>query len=145
MNKQQKEIVKKINKAFSKLEVLNNIKWSAYRDKLFNINKEHEKKHRRGDWYNCHSDYASVSDCAKLFAVSHIAESLLKPNKWNIKDLISINESCLLAQSLVNNFKKEILEALKDENIKELSELCYISLVDWDHYQKYTANRKAAA
>jgi hypothetical protein len=43
MNKEQKEIVKKVNQAYSKLYVLNNIKWTSFRDKLFNMNKQDEK------------------------------------------------------------------------------------------------------
>ena len=144
MNKEQKEIIKKINKAFSKLQILNNFRWTPYRDKLFNINKEHEKRHRSGDWDKYHSGAASISDCARLFVVQHIAESLLKPDRYNIRDMISINESCLLSQSLVNNYKDQILKSLESENIQELSELDYISLVDWDHYQETLKNKQAA-
>ena len=32
MNKEQKEIVKRINKAYSKLYILSNITWTPYRD-----------------------------------------------------------------------------------------------------------------
>jgi hypothetical protein len=44
---------------------------------------------------------ASINDCAKMFTVQNIAESLLKENQFNIKDLINIRKSCLmLNQSL---------------------------------------------
>jgi hypothetical protein len=70
-----------------------------------------------------------------------IVQSLLNPNKWEVKDLLNIKKSCIYAQSLVNNYKDRILKAWKDEDIKYLSELDYISLVDWDLYQKH---KKAA-
>lgn len=144
MNKEQKKIVKKVNEAFSKLSVLNNLTWTQYREQLFKLNKEHEKRHRAGDWYQYHSDCASISDCAKLFVVKDIAESLLNPNKWQVKDLIRIKDTCLLSQSLVNNYRDMIATSLHDEDINELSKLDYIALVDWDHYQENLKKYKAA-
>ena len=47
MNKEQKQIIKTVNQAYSKLHVLNNIKWTAYRDDLFNMNKQDEIRHRK--------------------------------------------------------------------------------------------------
>ena len=34
MNKEQKEIIKRINKAYSSLFILSNITWTPYRDDL---------------------------------------------------------------------------------------------------------------
>ena len=141
MNKEQKEIVKRINKAYSSLYILSNITWTPHRDELFKMNRKDEKQHRVGDWFKFHKKSASINDCARLFTVKHIAESLLNPNKWEVKDLLNIKKSCIYAQSLVNNYKDRILKAWKDEDIKYLSELDYISLVDWDLYQKH---KKAA-
>ena len=76
MNKEQKQIKKVIDEAFSQLHVLSNITWAPYRDEIFNMNKKDEKRHR----YNRpSSDFeASVNDCAKMFTVKNIAESLFK-------------------------------------------------------------------
>jgi len=136
MNKQQKEMIKRINKAYSKLYILSNITWTPYRDDLFKMNKQDEKSHRFGDWSEHHQGSASINDCAKMFTVKHIAESLLNPNKWQVKDLLNIKKSCLYAQSLVENYGDRIRKAWIDEDIKYLSNLDYIALVDWEHYEE---------
>jgi len=141
MNKEQKQIIKRIDQAYSRLYILSNMTWTPYRDELFKMNRQDEKRHRFGDWSEYHNGSAPINDCARLFTVKHIAESLLNPNKWEVKDLLNIKKSCIYAQSLVNNYKDRILKAWKDEDIKYLSELDYISLVDWDLYQKH---KKAA-
>ena len=94
MNKQQKQIKKVIDTAFSQLHVLSNITWIPYRDEIFNMNKKDEKRHR----YNRpSSDFeASINDCAKMFTVKNIAESLLNRDKHTVKDLI--NEGCVKTQ-----------------------------------------------
>jgi hypothetical protein len=143
MTKEQKEIVKTINRAYSKLHVLNNIKWTAFRDDLFDMNKQDEIRHRK----SMDSDYskiASISNCAKLFVVHNIAESLLNKYKYTIKDLLVIRKSCLYSQSLVENYRKEIEKAWIDENIKALADLDYISLINWELYQETLNNRKVA-
>ena len=87
MNKEQKEIMKKVNKAFSELYVLSNITWTPYRDVLFKMNKKDEKQHRFGNWSEYHKGAASINDCAKLFTVKHIAESLFNKDKYKVDDL----------------------------------------------------------
>ena len=95
MNKQQKEIIKRINKAYSKLYILSNITWTPYRDDLFKMIKKEEKQHRSGDWSKYHQNSASVNDCSRMFTVKYIAENLLKPDLYEIKDLLNIKKSCL--------------------------------------------------
>jgi len=143
MNKEQKEIIKRINKAYSKLYILSNITWTPHRDELFKMNRKDEKQHRFGDWAEYHQGAASINDCAKLFTVKHIAESLLNPNKWGVKDLLNIKKSCVYSQSLVNNYGDKIKKAWIDEDIKYLADLDYIALVNWDLHQEQK-NRKIA-
>ena len=141
MNKEQKQIKKIIDKAYSDLYVLSNITWTPYRDEIFDLNKKDEKQHR---FNRPSSDFeASVNDCAKLFTVKNIAESLLNRNKHTIKDLINIRKSCLYAQSVVENYKDKILEAWKDEDINYLSNLDYMSLVNWESYKELKEKRVA--
>jgi len=132
MNKEQKQIKKVINQAYSKLHILSNITWTPYRDEIFDMNKKDEKRHR----YNRpSSDFeASISDCAKMFTVKNIAESLLKADQYQIKDLIRIRKSALYSQSVVENYKDKIVEAWKDEDLKYLADLDYIALIDWTSY-----------
>jgi len=141
MNKEQKEIVKRINQAYSKLHILSNITWTPYRDDLFKMNRKEEKQHRSGDWADYHKNSASINDCARLFTVKHIAESLLTTNKYKVKDLLRIKKSCLYAQSLVDNYKDRIVKAWSDEDFTYLANLDYISLVNWGLYQEQQLKR----
>ena len=141
MNKEQRQIKKIIDKAYSQLHILSNITWTPYRDELFELNKKDEKQHRLN---RPSSDFeASISDCAKMFTVKHIAESLLNVERWKVKDLLSIKKSCLYSQSLVENYRDRILEAWKDQDLKYLANLDYISLIDWKHYQEIISRRVA--
>jgi hypothetical protein len=141
MNKEQKQIKKIIDEAYGSLRCLNNITWTSYREDLLEMNKQDEKRHR---FNRPSSDFeASINDCAKMFTVQNIAESLLKENQFNIKDLINIRKSCLYAQSVVENYKDKILEAWKNQDIKYLADLDYISLIDWKHYQEIISRRVA--
>ena len=141
MNKEQKQIKKIIDEAYGSLRCLNNITWTSYREDLLEMNRQDEKRHR---FNRPSSDFeASINDCAKFFTVQNIAESLLNENQYNIRDLINIRKSCLYAQSIVENYKDKILEAWKDQDIKYLADLDYISLIDWKHYQEILSRRVA--
>ena len=141
MNKEQKQIKKVIDKAFSQLHVLSNITWTPYRDEIFDMNRKDEKRHR----YNRpSSDFeASVNDCAKMFTVKNIAESLLYRDKHTVKDLINIRKSCLYSQSVVENYRDKILDAWKDQDLKQLANLEYIALIDWKHHTEILERRSA--
>ena len=136
MNTEQKEIINRINQAYSKLYILSNITWTPYRDIIFKMNREDEKKHRSGDWKEHHKNSASINDCAKLFTVKNIAESLLDENRYKVKDLLNIRKSCIYSQSLVNNYGDRIRKAWIDEDITYLASLDYISLIDWQYYKE---------
>ena len=105
------------------------------------MNKKDEKRHR----YNRPaSDFeASVNDCAKMFTVKNIAESLLNRDKHIIKDLINIRKSCLYSQSVVENYRDKILDAWKDQDLKQLANLDYIALINWEHYTEILKRRSA--
>ena len=141
MNKEQRQIKKRIDQAYSKLHVLSNITWTPYRDEIFDMNKKDEKRHR----YNRPSSNfeASINDCARMFTVKHIAESLLNVEKWKVKDLLTIKKSCLYSQSVVENYKDKIVEAWKDEDLKYLSNLDYIALINWESYTEQQERKVA--
>ena len=141
MNKEQKQIKKRIDQAYSKLHVLSNITWTPYRDEIFDMNKKDEKRHR---FNRPSSDFeASISDCAKMFTVKNIAESLLNIEKWKVKDLINIRKSALYSQSVVENYKDKILDAWKDEDLKYLANLDYIALINWEYYTEQQKRKVA--
>ena len=141
MNKEQKQIMKQVNQAYSKLHVLSNLTWTPYRDEIFDMNKRDEKRHR---FNRPSSDFeTSINDCAKMFTVKNIAESLLKPNQYQIKDLIRLRKSCLYSQSVVENYKDKILDAWKDEDLKYLANLDYIALINWESYTEQQERKVA--
>jgi hypothetical protein len=142
MNKNQRQLVKRINEAYRKLSTLNNITWTAYRDELFNLNLKDEKKHRSSFGGHINRFESSASDCARLFVVRHIAEALTNPNQYKIKDILHIRESAIKAQALVENYADRIIEAWKTEDIKELATLDYIELIDYEEFLKLEATRK---
>ena len=102
------------------------------------MNRKDEKQHRTcmDRWEEHHKNSASINDCARLFTVKHIAESLLTPNKYKVKDLLNIKKSCIFAQSLVDNYKDRIVKAWSNEDFTYLANLDYIALVNWELYQK---------
>jgi len=141
MNKEQKQIKKVIDQAYSKLHILSNITWTPYRDEIFDMNKKDEKRHR---FNRPSSDFeASINDCAKMFTVKNIAESLLNIEKWKVKDLINIRKSALYSQSVVENYKDKIVEAWKDEDLKYLADLDYIALINWTSYTEQQKRKVA--
>ena len=141
MNKEQKQIKKVIDQAYSKLHILSNITWTPYRDEIFDMNKKDEKRHR---FNRPSSDFeASINDCAKMFTVKNIAESLLNIDKWKVKDLINIRKSALYSQSVVENYKDKIVEAWKDEDLKYLADLDYIALINWTSYTEQQKRKVA--
>lgn len=135
MNAKQKQTINTINRAYQKLHVLNNIKWTAYRDELFSMNLKDEKRHR--DSFGQGRIFETPrADCARLFVVRHIAESLIAPNLYSVADMLHIRESAIKAQALVNNYYKEIEKAWQDEDIKALANLDYIQLIDFEEYER---------
>jgi hypothetical protein len=141
MNKEQKELIKLIDKAYSELSVLNNITWTQYRENLFDLNKKEELAHRR---FTDSRDYeVSVSVCAKMFVVKHIAECLLSPNQYTFKDILILKKSIPLSCSLVLNYGDKIKEAWKDQDIQKLSKLDYICLVNYEYYKEQQKKRVA--
>lgn len=134
MNKHQKDTIKLVNEAYYKLSTLNNINWTAYRDELFNMNLKDEKQHRKAFGGETRNYETPMADCARLFTVKHIAEALIKPDRYKIKDMLHIKKSCIQAQALADNYQDRINEAWKGFDIKTLAELDYILLIDYAHY-----------
>jgi N-acetylmuramic acid 6-phosphate etherase len=72
-----------------------------------------------------------------------IAESLLKADQYQVKDLIRIRKSALYSQSVVENYKDKIVEAWKDEDLKYLADLDYIALINWTSYTEQQKRKVA--
>jgi len=122
-----KEIIKLINDAYSKLQILNNIDWTPYRENLYKLERQYERNHR--NWCNGREFDFSIDIASKLFVVQHIA-SALKGTRHTIKSFIYLKQSIFFAESLVLNYEDKIKEALKDFDLDELCELSYSILAD---------------
>jgi len=140
MNKQQIKMTKLIEKAYSELSVLNNITWTQYREELFSLNKIEEVAHRN---FTSSREYdVSISICAKMFVVKHIAECLINPNQYDLKNILYLKKSIPLSCSLVLNYGDKIKKAWKEQDIKELSELDYIFLINYDLYEELEERKR---
>lgn len=124
--------IKLARKAFDALAFLNNIDWANHREKLFAMCKAEEKDHRgfMSDFNESHTeDTASVSDCAKLFAVKRVAEYLLGEKYPIGKDFLHIQKSCFYAAGLVDEFAEKIRAAWSKLELREIVALDYTDLV----------------
>ena len=122
-----KNIIKLINDAYSKLQILNNIDWTPYRENLYKLERQYERNHR--NWCNGREFDFSIDIASKLFVVQHIA-SALKGTRHDIKSYIYLKQSIFLAESLVLNYEDKIKEALKDFDLDQLCNLDYSFLIE---------------
>jgi hypothetical protein len=103
--------------------------FSTCRDKLYRMNLESEKQHRK--WCGARRYGITVPMAAKLFTAQHLAESLEKPDKWTIDDITSIRLECLYAQAYAKRHRHEFLDAFAAAGVSvpDLLALDYAELV----------------
>jgi hypothetical protein len=127
------EINRLVDKAYSALDVLNNITWTSYRDKLCDMACAEERDHRKPFGRFGHPPMpkgASVVAAGKLFAVKRIAERLTgKGHQPTIADVISYQPSAIYAASLVDNYRERIEAAWAGLDVAQLAELDYCEFV----------------
>jgi hypothetical protein len=81
--------------------------WIDVRDKLYDMNYEAEKRHRRGAPDGI-AHGISANQGAKLFTVSHLLDGFAQPDKWTVDDILSIRNEVLYAQAYAKKFHKEL-------------------------------------
>lgn len=99
--------IKFIDRAFNALPTISH-SWSTMRDKLFDMNLEAERHHRRN---RTAPKGFSANAAARLFTIKHLAESLEKPDRYTVADILHIRPECLHAQAYANEHRAEILAA----------------------------------
>ena len=104
----RKESIRLIETAFAAIDGPQD-GFSTCRDKLYRMNLESEKKHRK--WCGGRSYSLTVPMAAKLFTIQHIAQSLEKPDKWTGDDITSVRLECLYAQAYARKHRQEFLDA----------------------------------
>lgn len=124
------EKIKMIREIYSRLDVLNNFKFTPYRDDLFDQCLKSERQHRKGrpDSVGCG---VSATDAAKYFTIKYIIETLITEKTYAIEDFISIRKECFYGQSIALNYKNEINEALRQFDINKFNrEIDYSDLME---------------
>lgn len=73
--------------------------WTDMASQLYEMSLEAEKKHRRGRA----REYCAISvpEAARLFVVQNLANSIMKPGRWAVVDILHIRNECLYAQAFV--------------------------------------------
>lgn len=124
----KKDQIKLINEAYSKLDVLNNITWTHYRDNLFREHLAGEKQHDRMRPEGT-TRGITLSEAARLFVVHWIAEYLQGKKAPEVADYINMRHEAFTSYSLVARYREEIEKAWKDTDVKALTELDYAELM----------------
>ena len=109
-----KQQLKTIDHAFNALPQIFH-GFETVSDKLFKMNLEAERHHRRN---RPTPKGFSANAAARLFTVRHLAESLEKPNSYQVDDILYIRNECLHAQAYANKYRAEILEAWDKAGVK---------------------------
>jgi hypothetical protein len=123
-------IARLASEAYSALDVLNCLGSSAYRDRLFDVCADEERRHRKyapeGFRY---PKAATVANAARLFTVKYIVDALLG-ERYGIKDVLYLKPSVIYAQAIAENFGPEIRRALEGFDLRELCAMDYVTFVD---------------
>lgn len=104
MNKSRQ--VQIIREAFQELPDLQD-GWKDVKGFLFDLNREAEKRHRRGTSAGC-VNALSVNDAAKLFVCSHLLDGWKQPDKWGVDAILDIRNEVLYAQAYAKKFHAKL-------------------------------------
>lgn len=132
MNKKQQ--IKLIDQIFTKLTVLNDKTHTPYLKKLFEMNKQEEREHRRfvGNDY-----YLPVNDAARYFAIKYIWQGYKledqKDKGFTVKDVLRVRQAAIYGQSIAQNYRQVIFVALKafieSGQMDEFDRIDYVELI----------------
>ena len=120
INNKQKAL---ITEGFDRLQRLNNINWTPYRDDMFKARLKSEKRHRTDR--DQLKGMISAGEASRYFVVKFILDAVENPDVFIINDLLSCSIERLTAQALVNTHRELINEALEDFDIKAFNLLDY--------------------
>jgi hypothetical protein len=120
------------DEAYTRLDALNDITMTAYRNVCFRMALEEERGHRRSApagwrW----PKGASAQAAARMFVVVRIAQALTATDdrKLTIKDVLYTQPSAIHAASIVANYGAEVMRAWDGLDVAELAALDYCKLV----------------
>jgi hypothetical protein len=96
-----------INECFAKIPNDLHISWSDAKSKLFAMELDAERSHRKGGMRVSVSGF-SASQAAKYFTVSHLFDAMENGSRYTVDDIIAIRNECLYAQAYANKFRQEL-------------------------------------
>ena len=81
--------------------------WYDVQDRLYDMNLEAEKRHRRGQHL---PSPLTIKDAARLFTVKHLLDGHAEPDKWTTDAILHIRTEVLYAQAYAKKHHKELAE-----------------------------------
>jgi len=119
-----------INDCYDRLNVLNDVTWTRYRDDLFKMERKSERDHRNTwcDGREYSKRAISINDSARFFACKHILDALVQEPP-SIKGFLSLKRSIFYGHSLVANYRTRIERCLDGFNFRDFKQLDYVDLV----------------
>ena len=102
-----------INDCYDRLNVLNDVTWTRYRDDLFKMERKSERDHRNTwcDGREYSKRAISINDSARFFACKHILDALVQEPP-SVKGFLSLKRSIFYGHSLVANYRTRIERCL---------------------------------
>ena len=119
-----------INDCYDRLNVLNDVTWTRYRDDLFKMERKSERDHRNTwcDGREYSKRAISINDSARFFACKHILDALVQEPP-SVKRFLSLKRSIFYGHSLVANYRTRIERCLDGFNFRDFKKLNYVDLV----------------
>ena len=119
-----------INDCYDRLNVLNDVTWTRYRDDLFKMERKSERDHRNTwcDGREYSKRAISINDSARYFACKHILDALVQEPP-SVKGFLSLKRSIFYGHSLVANYRTRIERCLDGFNFRDFKKLNYVDLV----------------
>jgi len=119
---------KNISDAYNAFRCLDNLTHTAYRQEIFDLEKNYEKGHRKfcdGRKYGL-----SVTDAAKYWTVRHLLDAFRNEEAYTIKDYLHVKKSIIYSQSVTLNYRKHFFKALEEFCITSFDALDYCEMAE---------------
>jgi hypothetical protein len=126
---EKREALKIIQTNYEKIkEVLSCVHYGSYHKEYYNLILQEEKDHRKfcPEGVTCG---LTQGEAVKLFYVQTIFDYLFSNRILTTKEFLHVRKSHFLALSLVENYTKELYQALKGVNWQEVSSIDYAELM----------------
>jgi hypothetical protein len=133
MTHEEKKNFQEVEKAFSQLQdAFSGIKCGQYGNKLYKLNIQEEKEHRRGSPDSV-TPGLTTAQGAKYFYVRFLVDYIEgKQKRPTIKDVLTMRPSAIMSATLCENYPNEIKKALEGVNIDVIDTLDYAELMKDD-------------